>query len=354
MLGDAPRSAALALVAFLSAGACSTQRIVTSIPSVANDAANRTLRRDLLAFGTSTLCSEIQKTSVPLRLRTDDPATGRFFIRQCSARELSSGDITLQWSGVGYGWSGLTHRIGFEARATVDYDPDFRADGGDLYLYFRPNVTQARGFNLRMTERVVSSPLGPLVPVGSPQEFANQLGAGLFSHELDRGFSVVRQDDGSTAFALGLIPPGERPAAPFVVEGSGKTVATNERVEIHQNQRDFAGPFEVQGDGDALYLTLGVEGAATVDFLVYPKVQGDVWLDGYTQTALAGPPPVPPVFDDVVSANLLYRHTLRVPRGLYYVVLDNTATAGRSAPSTFPGDDRAALVNLGVEVGAAP
>jgi hypothetical protein len=45
---------------------------------------------------------------------------------------------------------------------------------------------------------------------------------------------------------------------------------------------------------------------------------------------------------------------IRVPKGAYYVVLDNTSTAGKSAPPTTALDDRAALVSLAVELGDAP
>ena len=89
-----------------------------------------------------------------------------------------------------------------------------------------------------------------LVSFGSPQEFANQLGNGLLTHELERGFTVIRADDGGVSFALGLLPPGERPVEPYVRANESRTLLANERIEIHQNQRDFAGPFDVD-DGEA-------------------------------------------------------------------------------------------------------
>jgi hypothetical protein len=348
----APRRAcALApvVVSALVASGCSTQTLVTSLPAVVNDAPNRTLRRDLLGFGTKSICDEIQRRSVPLRLRNDDPDTGRFFIRQCSTRQMDKGDIYLQWSGVGYGWSNLTKRIGFEATAAIDYDPDFRVDDGEMYIYFRPAVTQQRQFTLRMAEEVKPSPLGPLVPIGSPQDFATFLGSGLLAHELDRGFTVVRGADGSLDFALGLVPPGTRGGAPYRRSGGSRELLANERVEVHQNQRDFAGPFEVDDTSGSLFLTLSVEGAPTIDILVYQRSQGDVWLQSYFQEAAAGPPPTPPIFDDTVNAGYLYRRNVTLPRGSYYVVLDNTSTAGRTAPPAAGADARAALVSLAVE-----
>jgi hypothetical protein len=48
-----------------------------------------------------------------------------------------------------------------------------------------------------------------------------------------------------------------------------------------------------------------------------------------------------------------YRRRIPLPRGSYYVVLDHTATAGNTAPDNVALDDRAALVNLAVEIGSA-
>ena len=45
---------------------------------------------------------------------------------------------------------------------------------------------------------------------------------------------------------------------------------------------------------------------------------------------------------------------LPVAKGRYYLVIDNTATAGRIAPPPNLFDDRAALVNYAVELGDAP
>ena len=94
----------LAAIATLAGagGACSSQSIATMVPGVVNASNNRSLRRDLLSFGTKTLCPELLKRSVPLRLRNDDPATGRFFVRTCILKEQpSSGNLLIQWTGVG-------------------------------------------------------------------------------------------------------------------------------------------------------------------------------------------------------------------------------------------------------------
>ena len=46
--------------------------------------------------------------------------------------------------------------------------------------------------------------------------------------------------------------------------------------------------------------------------------------------------------------------TLALPPGYYYLVLDNTASAGRTSPPNAANDDRAALVSYAIEIGDAP
>lgn len=336
--------------------ACSSQSIATMVPGVVNATNNRALRRDLLSFGTKTLCPQLLKRSVPLRLRSDDPSMGRFFVRSCVLKEQpSTGNLLVQWAGVGYGWSNLTKRIGFETAATIEYDQDFRVDNDKLYLYFRPAQPPQQLFTLKMAEEVPTAPFGPLISVGSPMEFASNLGTSLLAHELERGFTVVSHDDGSTDFALGLQPPGSRSwGTAFYRNDTPRTVLANEAIEIHANERDFAGPFEVESDSDALFLTMTLEGTTAVDILVYQRSQGDVWLQQYFQETAPTPPPTPPIFDDTVNAGMLYRRLVRVPKGSYYVVIDNTATAGKTPPLTLGDDDRAAYVGLAVERGSAP
>jgi hypothetical protein len=121
-------------------------------------------------------------------------------------------------------------------------------------------------------------------------------------------------------------------------------VLANERCDVHENQRDFAGPFAVP-PGKKLHLVVGVEGVPAVDVLLLPRRAGEAWLATYTSQPATTPPPEPALFDDVVAAGVLYRRTVAVPPGLYYLVLDNTATAGRTAPVTA---DRGAVVSYAV------
>ena len=103
-------------------------------------------------------------------------------------------------------------------------------------------------------------------------------------------------------------------------------------------------------EGTALSLTASVDGAPTIDVLVVPRATGQAWLQEYTPE-LPTPPPGPPMLDETVTTGALWRRTLRVPKGEYFVVFDNTATAGHSA---LPGNRWrrwAALVSYAVKVG---
>ena len=104
----------------------------------------------------------------------------------------------------------------------------------------------------------------------------------------------------------------------------------------------------------ALSFTVSVDGAPAMDVLVVPRGLGDTWLSTYTTQPNSGPPPAPPVLDESVVAGAMWRRTLALPRGLYYVVFDNTAAAGRTQPTNYANDDRAALVSYAIELGDAP
>ncbi|HTJ82205.1 MAG TPA: hypothetical protein VL400_10805 [Polyangiaceae bacterium] len=355
---------------------CSSQAYLAVMPGVLNDPSNRTLRRELLGFGTDSLCKEMMKRSIPLKLREDDPTIGRFYPRQCNIQTLDNGDLYIQFSGAGFAWSNLTKRIGFNASAAIQYEQDFRLDGSTMYVYFRPSSTTQKKFEVVMTEagNLQANPLGGLIPGGSAQGFANQVGEGLLAHEIGRGFTVVRDSDGSVEFSIGLLEPGQRPDSPYKRNDRDRLVYVNERIELHSGQRDYVGPIEVPDKGMALYLTMQLEGAPNVDLMVFHRSVGDGWLQGYLTTPVASAPPGPGLLDETVTSSsgapmtpqggfpttvpsqgpAIFRRMIRVPKGAYYVVLDNTATAGKSAPPTTALDDRAALVSLAVELGDAP
>jgi len=325
------------------------------MPGTINDPSNRTLRQELLAEGMAEMCEELLKRSVPLHLRDEDPGMGRMYPTSCQTRPLANGNLQLDFAARGFAWTNVTKRIGFSASATVEYETDFQLDGSTMYVYFRQKATAANRLDILMTEQTAQNPLGGLLPgVVNPQQLIAPLATKVFQEELARGFTVVRDEDGYATFALGVLPPGQRPPAPFDREDGGREVLVNERLEVHQGQRDYVGPFLVEYEDMALFITAGLEGSTAVDILVVTEAVGGPWVESAItkagETAATGTP----VHEEPLASGPLLRRAVRVPPGRVYVVLDNTASAGQTTPVGAAGDDRAALVTLGVEIDDAP
>lgn len=348
----APRALGLALCLALLGPACG-QGALGVLPGVVNDPGNLSLRRAILSFATSRLCGDMQKRSVPLRLRDDDPITGRFYPTSCSAQELANGHLFVQFGGGGVVWTNLTKRMSFDASAAIEYEHDFLMDGDTMYVYFRQRSTTAASFTTKLVEQPAAVSVGG-VSLAQGGAYADALGAQLLKTELARGFTVIRDEDGAVQFGLGIVERGERPRSPYERRDNGKLLLANERTEVHQNQRDYIGPLEIEDSGQAATITVAVEGAPGVDLLLVPRGLGEQWLHAYVTQAAPTPPPAPPLLDEPIHAGAPWRRTVPLPKGQYYLVIDNTASAGRTQPTTFALDDRAALVSYAVEVGDAP
>lgn len=360
---------AVCVVGFCSLGASCGETALAIMPGVVNDPANRSLRRALFSFATGQICAELLARSIPLQLRDGDPGLGRFFPTDCAVQELPNDNLHVTFSGHGYGWTNLTGRIGFEAAASVEYKHDFLMADSSMYIYFRQQQTQATNFKVLMVERGAATPAGGVAGAAIAQVLgstvasaAQQIGQRILQHQLARGFTVLREEDGSVSFALGVLEKGERPVVPFDRGESDWKLLTNERTEIHTGQRDYTGPYRIEDEDEALYLTLLLEGAPALDVLVVTKRLGDEWIQQYERQPVAPPSAGPPLSDDVVEEGAvvpnrppaLWRRTLRVPPGTYYLVFDHTPSAGRSQPGGAAVDDRAALVSYAVQLGEAP
>ena len=112
----------------------------------------------------------------------------------------------------------------------------------------------------------------------------DEIGRHVLDAQLKRGFTVIRYgSDGRTDFGLGFIPKGQKPYKPFEIT-SEKRVLVNERTEVHLQAQDYIGPLSVTDDDSALYLTLELDGAESVDYQLVPKALGDAMLDRYVRT----------------------------------------------------------------------
>lgn len=354
--------AALLALAALAPGALSCQKaglaLVKLMPGVTNDPRNRTMRREIMSFGSKEFCKELMKRGAPLKLRDDAPAMGRFFADRCFHQEMDNDDVFVQFSGYGYTWTQPSGRVGFKVQGSILYNPDFILEGKTMYAYFRPRTVQSSKFETVMIERVNNNPLGGLF-AGNAQETANRLGNQIIAKELQRGFTVLRDDDGSVDFGAGIIERGQRPFHPYNVHGSDKALLASDWAEIHEQQREFLGPFEIEGEDRALFLTMNLDGTPAVDVMLFHKTPGDGWLQTYINQAQVGPPPAMPLLSDVLPQGKEWRRTVPLKPGLYYLVIDHTSAAGPvSPPPTQPGllgtSDVAAVVRYVAQVGDAP
>ena len=320
---------------------------------VVNNPGNKSLRFDILKFGLDNFCQEMLKGGAPLKLADDQPVIGRFFAESCQSQVLDDDtrkSFIVQFTGKGYAWTNLSGRIGFSSRGLVEYAPDFQLHDGAMYVYFRPRMIDATGFQVMLFE-------SPMARAGAAMTGVNpdELGRQIVDGQLRRGFTVIRYGSGGeTDFGMGVIAKGEKPFKPFQIETEDKRVLSNDRTEVHAGQQDFVGAFDVADDDQALYLTLSLDGADAVDVLLLPKVQGDAMLSGYMTQAGGAALTAPGLLDEPLVAGQLWKRYVSVPKGRYYVVLDNSGAAGRSAPPATRLDDRAAKVDYLVMVGEKP
>lgn len=322
-------------------------------PGVINDPKNKSLRFDILKFGLDEFCREMRERGAPLKLRDGEPVLGRFFADGCTAQiidEEQRKSLVLQYSGRGYAWTNVTGRLGFTSAGLVEYAPDFQLHDGAMYVYFRPRNLASASFQTLLVESALARTGIALTRVNP-----DQIGRDIVENQLRRGFTVIRYtSNGETDFGLGYVAPGKRPFRPFIVQSEDKVTLDDDRTEVHSNQQDFVGGFVVKDDDQALYITAQIDGAPAVDLLLVSKSDGDRVIDGYVRAAGPSMLPSPPLLDETVTAGALWKRQVPVPKGNYYMVVDNSSVLGRASPPAVFGDDRAARVDYVVEVGDRP
>ncbi|CAN5676750.1 hypothetical protein BH09MYX1_BH09MYX1_35620 [soil metagenome] len=340
------------LLAFplLTGSGCAScgQSTVGALSGPVNDPANKTLRRQILSFGIGQFCSEMLKHDAPLQLAPDQPVIGRFYPHSCTTKELANGDLSVTFAGSGYAWTNLSKKLAFDMTGSVQYNQDFLMDGSTMYAYFRTRQVQSSDFKTRVIEQPVASFLNQLSPMG------DNFGKQLVQSKLAEGFTVIRDSEGNADFSLGIVELGKKPVRPFDLHGTSRITYENARTEVHQNQRDFVGPIVVEDSGRALFVTGTMDGAPPIDVLFLRKDEAETSIGYYTTYAQIGPLGGQPFYGEVMQPGAPYSRTVPVPKGTYYVVFDNSSSAGQVAPIVNALDDRAAVVSYVVQVGDAP
>jgi len=347
----APRRLAVAALA-LSAVACASagQSVLCLVRGPINAASNYSLRRAIMKHGLGEFCHEMVTHETPIGLAPGMPTIGRFFPKNCTQSTLPNGDLFIQFDGFGYAFTALSKKLTFSMTGAVEYDQDFRVgDTCDVFAYFRTKNVKSSNFQTHVVEQPVASFLNTLTT------FSSDVGKQLVNGKLSEGFTVVQDNHQNFDFTLGLLPQGQKPQHPFEVHGEGRIRYESGRTEVHQNQRDFIGPIEVGDSGRAIYVDGTVDGVPAIDVLVMRKEDAEVSLGLYYNYPQAGPLDANVLMGDVEVTGRPYAQSFKVPKGSYYLVFDNTPSAGQVAPPPIQSilDDHVAAVSYAIAVGDA-
>ncbi|GAC1571559.1 MAG: hypothetical protein NVS3B20_23920 [Polyangiales bacterium] len=327
------------------------QRGLSVMGGTVNNPENKSLRRAMLSFGLDRACTEMLKRSTSLREGGEtagsatNPTNGRFFPKTCSQSSAENGDLVIAFQGVGYTYASGVHKVTFEASASVQYDQDFLMQEDVLYGYFRTRAVSKPSVVLKVIESTLPAIANQLTGFG--ENYAKQ----LLNERLRDGFTVRRTPSSETDFRSGIVQLGTWPITGYATNG-GLSLA-NDRTEVHEQQRDFIGPLELDDPDKALYVSGKIDGAPAVNVLVVDDATAKAWIDKYLSVANATPPPSPA--QQLLVARQNQEFKLKIgggAKGTYWLVFDNTSTisGGASPPGNFL-DDRAAVVSYAVVVG---
>lgn len=282
-------------------------------------------------FGAQRMCPEMLKKGAPLKLEPGGNTIGRFFPTRCQHQVHDDRrTVSLQMGGTGYAWTPIAGRVGFSVDVAIEYAFDFYMGEDSLYVWAKnPRTLSGPDFKVGSVENKVvdwatKSPAGFMV---------NTFGSQIVQSHLASGFTVVRTDEGDE-FTLGILQPPSRPRKPYDTSGE-KLVLGNETTEVRNGQVDFLGPFEVADDDQAIFLRMRVTGPP-IDVMVLHRGTGDLWREGMQLGQKLSPPPQPPVFGYSVHPGREMKQRIRLPRGQYYAVIENSNVVGTVAPPWNP------------------
>jgi hypothetical protein len=343
----------LLLACGLSTTGCTScgQQVLCTLRGPINDPSNVSLRRSILSMGLGEFCHQMVMHNAPPKMTPESPVIGRFYPQHCVQKELPSGDLYVTFDGFGYAFTNLSKKVTFSMSGGVDYNQDFQVAGDcNIYAFFRTRQVSSSNFQSHVVEQPVAAFLNSLTQVG------NTFGSQLVSGKLGEGFTVIRAKDGNVDFGLGMIPVGQKPPHPFAVHGGDRLMYENLRTEVHGNERDFIGPIEVTDSDRALFVTASVDGGVrAIDLFLMSKPDGDVSLGLYYNYPAIGPLNANVLASDVIPGGARqYQRAFPVPKGVYYVVLDNSSGAGQVAPPLDLLNDPVATVSYAVQIGDKP
>lgn len=283
-------------------------------------------------FGAQRVCPEMLKRGAPLKLTPNGNTIGRFFPTRCETKiDDPTKTMTLTFGGTGYAWTPIAGRIGFAVDGSVEYRPDFYMAEDAVYVWAKTNrVVSGPTFQVGHVENSMVN-WAARTPVGY---LANTFGSQIVQSHLTNGFTVVHTDDGDE-FTLGILQPPQRPKKPFDTSEGDRFVFANETTEIRNGQVDFLGPFEVADDDQALFLRFRVQGPP-VEALIMHRGTGDLWREGLQLGQPLGPPPQPPINGFPINPTGEVRQRVKLPRGQYFVVVDNSSVVGNVNPPWNP------------------
>jgi hypothetical protein len=280
-------------------------------------------------FGAQRVCPEMLKASVPLRFQEGQPITGRYFPTSCThSINDQNRSILVNVSGTGYAYMPTVKRIGFNLSVSVEYAFDYRFEDDGVWAWGKlTRVAAGPDFRIVSVENKIADIATILTPAGTA---ANSVGGQVVTGFLQRGFTVIENDDGSKEFSLGVLPPGRHPLRPIEVDADDEALTfANETTQVAAGQRDFLGPFEVADDDQAIQLKGSLTGNA-VELMVYTKAAADGWREAWQQGGGVAPMSMPITSAPIQPGPFSKRFKLRP--GVYYVVVDNTASAGQVSP----------------------
>lgn len=308
------------------------------------------------AYGVQRMCPELLSRSIALAQAPGANTTGRFYPSSCRCEvDQARRSVVLHFSGTGYTWTAVAGRVGFSADASVEYAMDWKkSKRRTMYIWGRfarlvsgPDIRLGGVENKAVDWAARGTPLGNVAAV-----FAQRIGA----DQLTQGFTVIHHPRRGDDFSLGLLYPPQVPVRPFDTSVGRRLVYANETTEVQMQQLDFVGPFSVVKDKQALFLRLRPVAGPNVEVLVFERSSVDPWRERLQLGAPLAPPSVPAITGFAVPMGPEQRHRIPLPRGSYYVVIDNSSKVGSVAPPWNPlaslGTNPAVL-SIAVELGDA-